>query len=138
MKLAKKRTRHAPGNNMTPMIDITFLLLIFFITVTQVSETNREQVQLPELAGEKDQQRSTITVNVNSEGTILVGGNQIDIGDLAFLVSEELAQVAGNAALVTVVVRIDQNSPCGPVNRITQQLRRSGISQVRFAVQVPR
>ena len=53
MRLSK---RHNPGlqMNMTPMIDVTFLLLIFFMTVSQVSAVNKEQLELPQLKGSED------------------------------------------------------------------------------------
>ena len=41
---------------MTPMIDVTFLLLIFFMTVSQVSKLNREQLELPRQQGTEEQQ----------------------------------------------------------------------------------
>jgi len=137
MKLSKKRVRHSKGMDITPMIDITFLLLIFFITVTQVSETNREAIELPELKGEKDQQKSTLVVNVNRQGEIVVAGSQLDLADLAYMVREELTAVGGDTALVTVVIRIDQGATCKTPNAIVKQLAEQGIIKVRLAVQVP-
>ena len=57
---------------MTPMIDIVFLLIVFFMTVSQISESNKELLQLPQLEGSQDLQPSTLTVNINRAGDILV------------------------------------------------------------------
>lgn len=137
MRLSKKHVRHARGMDITPMIDIVFLLLIFFITVTQVSETNREQVALPELQGAEDQKRTNLVVNVRQNGQIVVAGNPLELSELGFLVSEELETVDNDPAMVTVVVRIDRRATCHTPNRIVEQLASLGISKVRLAVQVP-
>lgn len=137
MKLSKKHVRHTKGMDITPMIDIVFLLLIFFITVTQVSETNREQLALPQLQGSEDQKRTSLVVNVNAAGEIIVAGQPIALSDMAFLVNEELNNVGNAPGLVTVVVRIDRRATCETANNIVKQLASQGISKVRLAVQVP-
>jgi len=137
MKLSKKRKQHIRGMDITPMIDITFLLLIFFITVTQVSETNREPVELPKLKGEEDRQKTSIVVNVNENGQIVVAGSKLDIADLALLVSNEIESAAGDPSMITIVVRIDHRAPCLTPNKIVKQLANMGILKVRLAVQVP-
>ncbi|MFN3150570.1 ExbD/TolR family protein [Bremerella sp.] len=137
MKLSKKRVRHTKGMDITPMIDIVFLLLIFFITVSQVSETNREKLELPQLKGAKDQKKTSLVVNINKAGEIVVAGNQLQLADVAFLVGKELENNGGDPGLVTVVVRIDQKATCQVPNALVKQLASQGISKVRLAVQVP-
>ncbi|PQO46157.1 ExbD/TolR family protein [Blastopirellula marina] len=137
MRLSKKRVQHTKGMDITPMIDIVFLLLIFFITVTQVSETNREQVSLPELKGSEDQKRTSLVVNVRENGQIVVAGNEMEVADVAFLVGKELETNGGDPGLVTVVVRIDQRATCQTPNALVTQLASQGITKIRLAVQVP-
>ncbi|PQO32442.1 biopolymer transporter ExbD [Bremerella cremea] len=138
MRLSKKRVQHTKGMDITPMIDIVFLLLIFFITVSQVSETNREKLELPELKGAEDQKKTSLVVNVRQDGQIVVAGNEIEVADVAFLVGEELESNGGDPGLVTVVVRIDQRATCEVPNALVKQLASQGISKVRLAVQVPK
>lgn len=137
MRLSKKRVQHTKGMDITPMIDIVFLLLIFFITVTQVSETNREQLALPELKGGEDQKRTSLVLNIRQSGQIVVAGNEVELADVAFLVGKELEANGGDPGLVTVVIRIDQNATCETPNALVTQLAGQGISKVRLAVQVP-
>ena len=72
MKLSKHRRETLAKINMTPMIDITFLLLIFFMTVTQVSKINKEQLELSQQKGTEEQQEGVVTVNVTKEGQVIV------------------------------------------------------------------
>ncbi|RCS52781.1 biopolymer transporter ExbD [Bremerella cremea] len=137
MRLSKKRVQHTKGMDITPMIDIVFLLLIFFITVTQVSETNREKLELPELKGAEDQKKTSLVINVRENGQIIVADNPLEVADVAFLVGKELETNGGDPGLVTVVVRIDQRATCEVPNALVKQLASQGISKVRLAVQVP-
>src|SRR6185312_7459539 len=92
MRLAKRRGTRLEIN-MTPMIDVTFLLLIFFMTVNQVSKSQREQVALPQLAGTQDQSEQSLVVNVDRAGQIVVSANPASLPDFVGLVSAELAKV---------------------------------------------
>ena len=73
MRLNKSAKRQSLKPNMTPMIDVTFLLLIFFISVNQITEANNEPVELPKLQGSNDLQPSVLTVNVMEDGQTVVG-----------------------------------------------------------------
>jgi biopolymer transport protein ExbD len=123
--------------NMTPMIDITFLLIIFFMTVTQVSEINKEQLQLPELKGSDDQLESNITINVDRTGRVIVSGNEVTVPQLIFMVGEELKKVNNDPRRLKIVVRADERGTSKTVNEIVTALAGFQISRVRIAVQVP-
>ena len=72
MRLSKPRKQGQLGISMTPMIDIVFLLIIFFMTVSQITYVNDEPLELPQLAGTDDQETSTFTINITSEGLSLI------------------------------------------------------------------
>ena len=138
MRLSKHRHGTNVEMNMTPMIDIVFLLIIFFMTVSQVSEVNRERLELPELAGSEEQKRSSLTVNVDREGQVIVSGNPITSGELMAYVSRELAQVDDDPSRLNVVIRADERGTSRAVNRIVSSLAKLQLSRVRIAVEVPR
>ena len=68
MRLTKRRRTTSARINMTPMIDIVFLLIIFFMTVSQVTEVNREQLSLPKQPGAEDQKPAILTANFRADG----------------------------------------------------------------------
>ena len=138
MRLSKHKRSTRADMNMTPMIDIVFLLIIFFMTVTQVSEVNRERLELPRLQGAEDQKPTTLTVNVDQAGEIIVSGNPIEIPRLLAIVSQELAKVGEDPSRLTVVLRADERGTSRTVNEIVTALARMQITRVRIAVQVPR
>src|SRR5437868_8059135 len=96
---------------MTPMIDVTFLLLIFFMTVNQVSKTQRERVALPQLAGSQDQSQQSLVINVDRAGQIIVATNRLTLPELVGLVSGEVAKLAQEHKepdQLSVVLRADR------------------------------
>ncbi len=137
MRLSKHRRPTSAKINMTPMIDIVFLLIIFFITVSQVSEMNRERLTLPEQPGAEDQQPVILTVNVNREGMIIVSGAAYQLSELIALVGDELAQLNDDPDRLTVVLRADRRGASEAVNDVVKALARLQVRKIRFAVQVP-
>ena len=134
MRLSRRRRETISEMDMTPMIDIVFLLLIFFMTVTQVTETNRERVELPHLEGSADQEPSILTININAEDELLVSGRILTLGGVVALVSKELERLGDDPSKLTVVIRGDRRSTCGPVNRVLSAFQRLDMRRVRLAV----
>ena len=121
---------------MTPMIDIVFLLLIFFMTCTQVSEVNREEHELPIQPGSSDQSRGDVTINVSAAGEYHVSGEQVNLAEIITVCSEETQRAHhGEWDQLIVVIRADRRTVCRPVNEIVTSLTKLGINKVRLAVQ---
>jgi biopolymer transport protein ExbD len=120
---------------MTPMIDIVFLLLIFFITCSQVSEANREEMELPRLKGSEDQAPSEIIANIDRTGELSVSGQVFSVPQFAALCVEE-ARLAhgGDPSGLSIVIRADRRGDCRTVNDLVNTLTKLGVTKVRFSV----
>jgi len=134
MRLSKGRRGGKLEINMTPMIDVTFLLLIFFMTVNQVSKMNAEPLELPQLKGSQDQSEALITINVDQFGEIVVSSNRLTLAQLVSLVNAELLANENDPTRVKVVLRADRRGNCRTVNEVVAMLVRLDIRQVRIAV----
>ncbi len=135
MKLSKRNKRG--GNlqlNMTPMIDCVFLLLIFFMTCTQVSAVNKTEMELSQQMGAEEQVEATIIINVDQDGDLLIGGNIITLPHMIVMVSDAIATKGNNPQLVNVVLRADRRSVSRPVNQVLSALVKLEITKVRVAV----
>jgi biopolymer transport protein ExbD len=137
MRLAKHRREASCRVNMTPMIDVTFLLLIFFMTVTQVSEINKERLELPKQKGAEDQVPAELIINVAENGDVIVAGEKISLARLAAMLAEQIALAGGDADRLHIVLRADERGTSGPVNDIVETLNQLQLQRVRIAVQVP-
>ena len=137
MRLSRRRRTTRPGFNMTPMIDIVFLLIIFFMTVTQVSEVNKELLELPQLAGSEDQKPTVLTINVTADGEIRISGRTVDFPTLVSLVENEKLRL-GNPRLLTVNIRTDQRGSSRTTNEVVRTLGELNIRRVHIAVEADR
>ena len=137
MRLSKRRRTGTPGMNMTPMIDIVFLLIIFFMTVTQVTKINSEQLDLPKQKGSADQEPSVVTVNVTEKGDVLVSGNKISIPNLVFMIGDQIERLGNDPDRLTMVVRADQRGTTTKINEIVSAMAGLRLKRIRIAVEVP-
>jgi biopolymer transport protein ExbD len=135
MKLNKRHQRGGLEMNMTPMIDVTFLLLIFFMTVHAVSKANRENIPLPKTHGSQDQTETPLTINVRFDGGIVVSGNRLSLAQLASVVGEELGKHQGEPSQLKVVLRADRGGTSRTVNEVVTLLERLDVRAVRIAVE---
>ena len=119
------------------MIDVVFLLLIFFITVSEISHAQNDPVQLPNLSGTIDQEPTLLTINIRQGGELVVGGRVYTENALVGVISNALADVNDDPSLVRVVIRADQRVLAGAVNQVVVTLGRMEVTRIRMAVTVP-
>jgi biopolymer transport protein ExbD len=101
MNLRSQR-RDAPDINLTPLIDVVFLLLIFFMVSTTFDEDARLRLELPEADGEVPaaEERRFLEVVVDVSGRFYVDGDEVLGGEASDLVSalgEAIAEAADRA-----------------------------------------
>ncbi len=123
--------------DMTPMIDIVFLLIIFFMTVSQISRVNEEPLELPltKSQGTEEQDQTTVTININDNGELVISGAQRSLPDAILAVTDELAKVGNEPSLIKVLIRCSRSARSESVNELVKQLNDLGIRQVRMGTQ---
>jgi biopolymer transport protein ExbD len=116
--------------NMAPMIDMVFLLIIFFLTATTFSEREREQdVLLPanrnpgSLSRDLDQH---LIVNVVRDGSVRVYGETLSADALTLLVRDRRER---SRLPLKVQVRADQRTAYGNVARALESIERAGVAR---------
>ena len=138
MRLSKRSGSRLLRMNMTPMIDIVFLLLIFFMTVTQASRIKEEQLELPQQEGSRDKEISSLTINIRQDGQLVMLGRVLQPDRVLTLVNEELARVDNDPRRINIELRVDQRGESRAANQVAKSLEQLNIKRVSFAVQVPR
>ncbi len=137
MRLTKRRRPPGIGFDMTPMIDVVFLLIIFFMTVSQQTILDAPPVELPQLAGSVDQEPTMVTLNILPNDSMLLSGQPIELAALENRLQRELIAVGGQPQRLIVVLRVDRRCDSTLVNRVVDLLKNLGISRTRIAVEVP-
>ena len=94
MRLSRIRQPAKIGMNMTPMIDIVFLLIIFFMTVSQITQTLDEPIDLAQVGPDgKPLETATLTINLDISGQLIVAGNQYTTSELSRAIRMELQRL---------------------------------------------
>ena len=121
---------------MTPMIDIVFLLIIFFMTVSQITQSLDEPVNLADVGPNgRPLETVSITINLNATGRKIIAGQNFTMDELTKATKKELARVGTRPDQLKVLIRCDRNCPGQHINELTQELGKLGISRVRLSVQ---
>jgi biopolymer transport protein ExbD len=136
MKLSTFQKRKALDINMTPMIDVVFQLLIFFMTCSQVSEANREALQLSKQRGTEDQANAEIIININKDGELAVGSEPSSLVEVVSIcLDESRRSYGGDASQLKITLRVDRRANCRAANDLIEKLVEMKVRKVRWAVQ---
>ena len=107
MKFSRNTRSKAPGLALTSMLDVIFLLLCFFVTVSVFSQWENEiSIKLPsaETSDEPDRLPGEIIVNLAKDGTVVVNGKLLELADL----QARLKKVAKFYPGQPVIIRADK------------------------------
>jgi biopolymer transport protein ExbD len=121
--------------NMTPMIDVVFQLIIFFLVSSHLAK-QEAQMELPLPVADSGVEPTgdptpRITINVLNDGSMILAGHPVRKDDLVQRLKKRLAAEGGN---LEVRIRSDRMTPYRNVEPIMLACARSGIWNVQFAV----
>lgn len=121
--------------NITPLIDVVFLLNIFFLVATfYITNETADPVDLPgaTLAEKEDSVANRLIVTVHPDGKLSLAGQEIALSD----VDRELAllMVEHGAEQCELRIRADKAAPYKSVEPLLLSAARQGVTRVRYAV----
>jgi biopolymer transport protein ExbD len=128
------RQPEAANMQLAPMIDIVFLLLIFFIVTWQFTKSETElSVSVPTAQEGADpvRQMSEIVINILGDGTIRVEGSTVDLPQLL----EKLATIAAAFENQPVRIRGDGAVEYQRIVEVIDTCQKAGIWNISFATQ---
>jgi biopolymer transport protein ExbD len=127
--------RGSIGFNMTPMIDIVFLLIIFFILSSHFArQETLLELALPEAASGQEaalDETRRLIVSVLPSGELQLAGAAVDAAQLQQKIAYESERVGGD---LEVRIRSDRQAPYRQVEPILVACARAGVWKVTFAV----
>lgn len=125
------------GVNLTPLIDVVFLLLIFFMVSTTFINENHLTLELPEADGElRPDTAERIEVTINADGTYGVNGESLVNSRLSTLMAAIDEQGQGNTKL-PFIVTADAKVPYEAVVTVMDAAGRMGYSNLSMTTQQP-
>jgi biopolymer transport protein ExbD len=118
--------------DLTPMIDMVFILLVFFIVSTSFIKEAGVVVERPAAATATAQQ-AQVVIAVDADNVLWLEGNSVDIRTVPVRMKELLEQ---NDEL-SVIVAADVQSNSGVLIKVIDLCRQAGISDVSVATKDP-
>ena len=115
--------------DMAPLIDMTFLLLIFFLVNTNFVKETGVEVKRPEAASGEEKKGDLILVGISSAGTVHMNGKRIDLSSVRSEVSNKRLERPD----APVIVVADEGSRMGLAVRVIDQCRLAGAKDVSIA-----
>ena len=135
MKFRQVR-RELPALNLTPLIDIVFLLLIFFMVTTSFSRETRLLVSLPEASGSAENATESIEVLVDKECGYAINGRRLVNAEVDSLVRGLELESGGDVSLLVVLVA-DAEVQHKSVVTAMEAIGRSGFASLSIATREP-
>lgn len=127
----KKRDRYQIQTPLTSLIDIVFMLLIYFLLTTNFMVDEGIQIKLPQARASKPQVEETITVYVNKEGRSYLNNEEITIGNLF----KRIKEMIGNKKDQLVVVRADRGVILNKVVKVMDVAKAAGAGRLCLATE---
>ena len=132
MKFKRNRRSRAPQLALTSMLDVIFLLLCFFVTVSVFSQWESEiSIKLPSAttAEEPDRLPGEIIVNLDRDGKVSVNGKALELGDL----EARLAKVSKFYPDQAVIIRADKEVRYERLVAVIDTCRAANVWNFSFA-----
>ncbi len=122
--------------NLTPLIDVVFLLLIFFMVSTTFNRDSELSIELPAASAEAQNRRpDSIEVDVDAQGRIYVNGRQL-LNTQSKTLRRALEIAAGEIESPPIIINADAKTPHQAVVQIMDAARNLGFVRLTFATRL--
>lgn len=118
------------GINVTPLVDITLVLLIIFMVTATYITSGGIKVELPKAASGTEQTKSTLALTLTKDGTLFLNGEKASDDAVIRFIGETLPRTPDLQAIIAA----DRVVPHGDVVHVIDLVKRAGVR--RFAINV--
>ena len=127
------RSRDDVQLDMTPLVDVVFLLLIFFMLSTSLSVNPGIKIDLPKSSAEQvKKKKTTLRVAIEAGGRIYLEGKKLSLSQLREKF-QAVGKVQGDEALV--IIEADKKVYHGLVVKVMDAAKSSGLNKLAIATQ---
>ena len=128
-----------PIVEMTPMIDIVFLLIIFFMVAAQFAQQAHVNLNLPDEVGEQKEDKpvSTLVINILQDGSIVIDNSKgaLSIEQVDAIIHSTIQE--DSVTWKNISIRADEETPAGSLNEVLIILSKHGLSATNIATESP-
>lgn len=113
--------------NLTPMLDVVFIMLIFFIVTTSFIKESGVEIERPESSAASPRPDAQVLIAVTPEGAVWVDGKPVDV----HRVGQQVAGMLSDDG--AVVIQADRASTTGLLIEVMDRLKQAGVDQIAVA-----
>ena len=114
--------------NLSPMIDMIFILLIFFIVSTVFVEETGVEVNKPEASASIQLNKNSILIALTSENKVIYGGREIGISGVSPIIKRLLLQED-----LPVIIQADKDANHGIFAKVYGEAKLAGAKKISFS-----
>lgn len=132
----RSKRENEPELNLTPLIDVVFLLLIFFMVSTTFERESEISIELPEASGEEvETQQFVIEISIDSQGGYFVNEKRLKDNKIETL-KLGIRKIKANHKDPKLVINADKNTPHQAVVIAMDAARQLGLVHLTFATKL--
>jgi len=134
----RPRKRRSPELNLTPLIDVVFLLLIFFMVSTTFQRESEIQVELPQagVQGPTETPPRFLDITVDREGRFYVNREEVVNTEVETL-KQAIRKAAMEQSDLPVIINADADTPHQAVIKVMDAASQLGYLRMTFAARLP-
>ncbi|HIL38942.1 MAG: biopolymer transporter ExbD [Methylococcales bacterium] len=125
----RSTSEHNSDIDMTPMLDIVFIMLIFFIVTTSFVKESGIDVNRPTAKTAERKEQGNIIIAIKANGDIWIDKRQVDVR----AVRANVARLHAENPLGAVIITADKDSKTDSLVKVMDQVRLAGIMNASIA-----
>lgn len=132
MHAARSIRRRSVVSNITPLVDMAFLLITFFVMTLRLGVSQEQEIELPKADQANTTHESQVLIvhlDVDQKGRVLWGNREWQVPELVGGLTRRRAENEN----LKIVVRADARSPFDKVQRVMSAAAQAGISKLSLA-----
>ena len=126
-----RRKQKDMGIEMGPLMDIVFILLIFFVVTSSFTRETGVDVTKPQAQSASQLEKENLLIAITREGTIHMNERQVDLASLQDILKQSLAKAPDREAVVIA----DKGSETGVLVQVIDMCNLAGVKKVSIAAQ---
>jgi biopolymer transport protein ExbD len=115
--------------DLTPMLDVVFILLIFFIVTTSFVKESGIDVNRPKANTSQSKPKANILIGISDMGSIWIDGREIDIR----AVRANIERLRAINPQGSVIIQADKNSATGILVKVMDGVRMAGVEDISIS-----
>lgn len=117
--------------NISPLIDMVFILLIFFIVTTVFVEETGVEVTKPQAASQIQLEKNSILIAITANNNVVYGGRDIGVNGVRGIVK----RLIQDDPRMPVIIQADENVPTRILVRVIDEAKLAGANSVNISTE---